>query len=172
MRWWLRWTAAVATILIEILRRISRYRWSFSRLLKFVRLNLLTYKKLDVWINRPDFRVQKQSPPKTQQQMALNFDWKWLGGPTFKPISEKPHIYWGGVSQPSLCTFLIWTPVVKIPLMTSISKPIGIFLYNDIWVTYLRDQFQKILNINLLYLRPTLKGLNKNPYWRGGVYIR
>ena len=68
------WTAAVATLLIEILRRIARYRWSFSRLLKFVRLNLLTYKKLDVWINRPDFRVHKQSPPKTQQQMALNFD--------------------------------------------------------------------------------------------------
>ncbi len=68
------WTAAVATLLIEILRRIARYRWSFSRLLKFVRLNLLTYKKLDVWINRPDFRIQKQSPPKTQRQMELNFD--------------------------------------------------------------------------------------------------
>lgn len=68
------WTAAVATLLIEILRRISRYHWSFSRLLKFVRLNLLTYKKLNVWINRPDFRVQQQSPPKTQRQMTLNFD--------------------------------------------------------------------------------------------------
>ena len=68
------WTAAVATLLIEILRRIARYRWSFSRLLKFVRLNLLTYKKLDVWINRPDCRIQKQSPPKTQRQMELNFD--------------------------------------------------------------------------------------------------
>lgn len=41
------WTAAVATLLIEILRRIARYHWSFSRLLKFVRLNLLTHKKLD-----------------------------------------------------------------------------------------------------------------------------
>ena len=70
------WTAAVATLLIEILRRIARYRWSFSRLLKFVRLNLLTYKKLDVWINRPDFRIQKQSPPKTQRQMELNVDRK------------------------------------------------------------------------------------------------
>lgn len=68
------WTAAVATLLIEILRRIARYHWSFSRLLKFVRLNLLTYKKLNVWINRPDFRIQKQSPPKTQQQMELVFD--------------------------------------------------------------------------------------------------
>ena len=42
------WTAAVATLLIEILRRIARYHWSFSRLLKFVGLNLLTYKKLNV----------------------------------------------------------------------------------------------------------------------------
>ena len=67
------WTAAVATLLIEILRRVARYRWSFSRLLKFVGLNLLTYKKLDVWINRPDFRIQKQSPPKKQQQMEFNF---------------------------------------------------------------------------------------------------
>ena len=40
------WTAAVATLLIEILRRVARYRWSFSRLLKFVGLNLLTYKKI------------------------------------------------------------------------------------------------------------------------------
>ena len=67
------WTAAVATLLIEILRRVARYRWSFSRLLKFVGLNLLTYKKLDVWINRPDFRIQKQSPLKKQQQMEFNF---------------------------------------------------------------------------------------------------
>lgn len=32
------WTAAIATLLIEILRRIARYRWSFSRLMKFVGL--------------------------------------------------------------------------------------------------------------------------------------
>ena len=68
------WTAAVATLLIEILRRIARYHWSFSRLLKFVGLNLLTYKKLNVWVNRPDFRVQKQSPPKNLRQMELDLD--------------------------------------------------------------------------------------------------
>ena len=68
------WTAAVATLLIEILRRIARYHWSFSRLLKFVRLNLLTYKKLNIWINRPDFRLQKQSPPKNLGQMELDWD--------------------------------------------------------------------------------------------------
>ena len=67
-------TAAVATLLIEILRRIARYHWSFSRLLKFVGLNLLTYKKLNVWVNRPDFRVQKQSPPKNLRQMELDLD--------------------------------------------------------------------------------------------------
>ena len=68
------WTAAVATLLIEILRRIARYHWSFSRLLKFVGLNLLTYKKLNVWVNRPDFRVQKQSPSKNLRQMELDLD--------------------------------------------------------------------------------------------------
>ena len=40
------WTAAVVTLLIEILKRVARYRWSFLRLLKFVGLNLLTYKKI------------------------------------------------------------------------------------------------------------------------------
>lgn len=68
------WTAAVATLLIEILRRIARYHWSFSRLLKFVRLNLLTHKKLDVWIDRPDFRNPKQAPPKNIPQMELVFN--------------------------------------------------------------------------------------------------
>ena len=105
-------TAAVATLLIEILRRIARYRWSFSRLLKFVRLNLLTYKKLDVWINRPDFRIQKQSPPKTQRQMELNFDWKWSWGPTFKGLFGKAHVYWEEAFPTSLCTFLIRTAVL------------------------------------------------------------
>ena len=105
------WTAAVATLLIEILRRIARYHWSFSRLLKFVRLNLLTYKKLDVWINRPDFRIQKQSPPKTQRQMELNFDWKWSWGPTFKGLFGKAHVYWEEAFPTRLCTFLIRTAV-------------------------------------------------------------
>lgn len=65
------WTAAVATLLIEILRRIARYHWSFSRLLKFVRLNLLTHKKLDVWVDRPDFRIPKQAPPKKYRKWSL-----------------------------------------------------------------------------------------------------
>lgn len=43
------WTVAVVALLIEILRRrVTRYRWTFSRLLKFVGLHLLTSKKLDV----------------------------------------------------------------------------------------------------------------------------
>lgn len=68
-------TVAVVALLFEILRRrVTRYRWTFSRLLKFVGLHLLTSKKLDVWINRPDFRIQKQSPPKKQQKMEFNFE--------------------------------------------------------------------------------------------------
>lgn len=67
------WTAAIATLLIEILRRIARYRWSFSRLLKFVGLNLLTYKKLPVWINRPDFRTQRLFKRGKTSQFELEF---------------------------------------------------------------------------------------------------
>ena len=67
------WTAAIATLLIEILRRIARYRWSFSRLLKFVGLNLLTYKKLSVWINRPDFRTQRLFEHENTRQLELEF---------------------------------------------------------------------------------------------------
>ena len=68
------WTAAVATMLIEILRRLSRYSWSFSRLLKFVGLNLLTYKKLNVWINRPDFRSDIDRSKEKRRQMTLEFE--------------------------------------------------------------------------------------------------
>lgn len=68
------WTAAVATMLIEILRRLSRYSWSFSRLLKLVGLNLLTYKKLNVWINRPDFRSNIDRSKEKRRQMTLEFE--------------------------------------------------------------------------------------------------
>lgn len=68
------WTAAVATMLIEILGRLSRYSWSFSRLLKFVGLNLLTYKKLNVWINRPDFRSDIDRSKEKRRQMTLEFE--------------------------------------------------------------------------------------------------
>ena len=64
------WTAAIATLLTEVIRRRSTFKWSFSRLFKFIRLNLLTLRDLSDWIHRPDASksdgaaaVDEASPP-------------------------------------------------------------------------------------------------------------
>ena len=48
------WTAAIVTMLVEVLRMRSTYPWAFSRLFHFLRLNLFTFKPLNQWIDRPD----------------------------------------------------------------------------------------------------------------------
>ncbi len=40
------WKAAIVTLLIEVLKQRSLHKWSFPRLLHFVRLNLMTHKSL------------------------------------------------------------------------------------------------------------------------------
>lgn len=44
------WTALVVTLLLEVLKRRSKYPWSFSRLRSYIRLNLMTYKDLNDWL--------------------------------------------------------------------------------------------------------------------------
>lgn len=48
------WTAAIVTLLTELLRLRSKFDWGYSRLFKYLRLNLLTFKNLLTWIDRPD----------------------------------------------------------------------------------------------------------------------
>ena len=59
------WTALVVTLLLEVLIRRSKYPWSFSRLRSYIRLNLMTYKDLNDWLNEPDIVPIKmqESPP-------------------------------------------------------------------------------------------------------------
>lgn len=59
------WTALVVTLLLEVLKRRSKYPWSFSRLRNYIRLNLMTYKDLNDWLDEPDIVPIKprESPP-------------------------------------------------------------------------------------------------------------
>ena len=47
------WSAAIAVLLVEVLRIQSTYKWLFSNLVHNLRLNLLTFKSLQAWINAP-----------------------------------------------------------------------------------------------------------------------
>lgn len=72
------WTAAIVTLLIEVLKQRSLHKWSFPRLLHFVRLNLMTHNSLSVWLDYPDVRMNNgkrvvEKPPEigTQAQLPL-----------------------------------------------------------------------------------------------------
>ena len=58
------WTALVVTLLLEVLKRRSKYPWSFSRLRSYIRLNLMTYKDLNDWLDEPDIvPIKPQESP-------------------------------------------------------------------------------------------------------------
>lgn len=60
------WTAAIAILLLEILRQRSTYPWTFCRLTSYFRLNLMTCKSLHDWLNRPDIKEWDKAPPPIQ----------------------------------------------------------------------------------------------------------
>ena len=63
------WTALSVTLLLEVLKRRSKYPWSFSRLRSYLRLNLMTYKDLNDWLNEPDIVPLKM--PEASPQASL-----------------------------------------------------------------------------------------------------
>ena len=63
------WTALSVTLLLEVLKRRSKYPWSFSRLRSCLRLNLMTYKDLNDWLNEPD--IVPLQIPETSPQASL-----------------------------------------------------------------------------------------------------
>lgn len=67
------WTAAIMTLVVELIRNRADYPWSFSRLMTFLRMNLLTHKHLEEWIHRPDFRdvLVQDKVPKPPAQLSL-----------------------------------------------------------------------------------------------------
>lgn len=64
------WTALIAMLLIKYLQFKSRFGWSLSNLVAFLRWNLFTYRHLWEWINHP-FDVLPTIPE--PEQYALPF---------------------------------------------------------------------------------------------------
>jgi hypothetical protein len=57
------WTALIAMLLIKYLQFKSKFQWSLSNLVAFLRWNLFTYRDLWEWIDRPfDVRPFQQGP--------------------------------------------------------------------------------------------------------------
>ncbi len=64
------WTALIAMLLIKFLQLKSKFKWSLSNLVAFLRWNLFTYKDLWGWINKP-FDVIPETPRLVQMQLPL-----------------------------------------------------------------------------------------------------
>ena len=47
------WTALIAMLLVKFLQFKSKFKWSLSNLVAFLRWNLFTYRDLWEWINQP-----------------------------------------------------------------------------------------------------------------------
>ena len=64
------WTALIAMLLIKYLQFKSKFGWSLSNLVAFLRWNLFTYRDLWEWINDP-FDVLPLVPESVQYQLPL-----------------------------------------------------------------------------------------------------
>ena len=64
------WTALLAILLIKYLQFKSRFGWSLSNLVAFLRWNLFTYRDLWEWIDHP-FDVLPLSPESVQIPLPL-----------------------------------------------------------------------------------------------------
>ncbi|MFH2058103.1 MAG: IS4 family transposase [Pseudomonadota bacterium] len=64
------WTALIAMLLIKFLQLKSKFEWSLSNLVAFLRWNLFTYKDLWEWINKP-FETIGSSPQPVQMQLPI-----------------------------------------------------------------------------------------------------
>lgn len=60
------WTAAIAILLLEVMRRRSKFKWTFCRLASYFRLNIMTFKSLPDWLNQPDIREWGKPPEPAQ----------------------------------------------------------------------------------------------------------
>ena len=64
------WTAVIAMLLVRYLQMKSRYHWSFSNLLYFLRMNLFVYRDLWDWLHQPFV-----PPDPVQQPTQLALGW-------------------------------------------------------------------------------------------------
>jgi IS4 transposase len=61
------WTALIALLILKYLKARSKAKWSLSNLVALLRYNLLTYRDLWEWINRPYL-----SPPEEAESHQLS----------------------------------------------------------------------------------------------------
>ena len=59
--------AAIAILLLEVLRLQSKYPWSFSNLIHNLRPNLLSFRLIEDWLNAPDQAVILVNAPAQQE---------------------------------------------------------------------------------------------------------
>lgn len=64
------WTALIAMLLIKYLQFKSKFGWSLSNLVAFLRWNLFTYRDLWQWIDQP-FTVKPVEPSPVQYRLSL-----------------------------------------------------------------------------------------------------
>jgi len=64
------WTALIAMLLIKFLQLKSKFGWSLSNLVAFLRWNLFSYKDLWAWLDKP-FETIPEIPPPLQMQLPL-----------------------------------------------------------------------------------------------------
>lgn len=64
------WTALIAMLLIKYLRFKSRFKWSLSNLVAFLRWNLFTYRNLWDWLDSP-FEVLPVEPASVQKPLPF-----------------------------------------------------------------------------------------------------
>jgi IS4 transposase len=62
------WTALIAMLLVKFMQFKSRFGWSLSNLIAFLRWNLFTYRDLWDWLNRP-FVIQPWQPEPVQMKL-------------------------------------------------------------------------------------------------------
>ena len=61
------WCAAIAILLLEVLRLQSEYPWSFCNLVHNLRLNLLSFRLIEDWLNAPDQAIILINAPAQQE---------------------------------------------------------------------------------------------------------
>jgi Domain of unknown function (DUF4372)/Transposase DDE domain len=64
------WTALIAMLLLKWLHHLSKANWSLSNLASMLRLNLFTYRDLQMWLDNP-FETPPLLPESTQLTLVL-----------------------------------------------------------------------------------------------------
>jgi hypothetical protein len=70
------WTALITMLLIKFLQLKAQFGWSFSNLIYFLRMNLLVYRDLWDWLNKP-FNPPEDSEPETVSVQPTQLGMAW-----------------------------------------------------------------------------------------------